>query len=68
MDLKWHRLTGYGTGRLQETNGLLWYKGYVPQTNSLCYKSYRLLVALESCVEVLAVLFDGMGGVFGKAV
>ena len=24
--------------RPQEINGLLWYKGYVSQTNSLCYK------------------------------
>ena len=38
------------------------------QANSLCYKNYRLLVALEFGVEMFAVLLDGTGGVFGKAV
>ena len=52
---------------MAQTNGL-WYKGYVPQTNSLCCKNYTLLIALEFCVKVFAVLLDGTGGVFRKAV
>ena len=37
------------------------------QTDSLCYKNDRLLVALEFGIEVFAVLLDGAGGIFGKS-
>ena len=51
---------------MAQTNGLCYKED--AQTDSLCYKNYRLLVALEFGVEVFAVLLDGAGGIFGKAV
>lgn len=61
-----HRLTGeWAATRAAPTRCVSIFRIY---HKSLCYKDCRFLVAFEVGVEVFAVLLNGAGGIFRKAV